>query len=78
MSSIRVYSDFNNREEDGRVRLNTKRSRKDLRKHRLTRNFEWGRALVVHDDEIECAAKLERGPGDNWLAKLDGEFKEIP
>jgi hypothetical protein len=62
---IRIYADFNNREEDGRVRLNTMGSREDIEKHKdlmreglrviLYTPKEFDVEAVLCFDEIWCA-----------------------
>lgn len=75
--TARLYVDFNNREEDGRIRMNLPATKKDMRKHQVTRDYTWGLEIIVHDTEIESRALLERGCGDQWFARLIGKVEEL-
>lgn len=54
---IRIYSDFNNRDEQGRVRLNTVGSLKDLDRHKHEVR-EGLRVVLYMSDEFEVSGTL--------------------
>ena len=54
---IRIYADFNNCEENGKVRLNTNGSLGDL--FRVKKQIHAGMPVWLYDEEFEVESKLE-------------------
>lgn len=90
--SIRIYADFNNCEEGGKVRLNTNGSLNDL--SQVKGKIEQGMFVWLYDEEFEVLTKLEYHPkwkiwlGEpNWstiryfddaVSCTDGSLKVVP
>ena len=55
--AIRIYADFNNCEEDGKVRLNTNGSLNDLCKAKT--RIRTGMWVWLYDEDFEVESKLE-------------------
>jgi hypothetical protein len=54
---VRVWADFNNRDEQGRVRLNTVGSLKDIEKHH-DEIREGTKVILNAEDDFEVEARL--------------------
>jgi len=67
---IRIYADFNNRNEDGFVRLTVVGSERDLTKYETS--LTEGINVILYDEELEIDATLKRDPRLNiWLGVPD-------
>ncbi|MEO5595991.1 MAG: hypothetical protein ABIQ97_02465 [Lysobacteraceae bacterium] len=71
-----VYADFQNRDSDGFVRLNTVGTIRDLSAKSVV--LKEGRKLIVSDSELE-ADVLVRSPGFEgvWRGEIVGDIREI-
>jgi len=56
MSMIKILSDFNNRDEQGRVRLSTIGALRDISVHRS--ELREGLEVLLYEDEFEMIARL--------------------
>ena len=52
----KIYADFNNCDEDGRVRLNCVGSKSDIEIFKET--LRSGMTVILYDDELQVEAKL--------------------
>lgn len=64
---IRIYGDFNHRDEQGRVRLDTVGSERDIAK--LESALRPGLQVTVFDDSYEAEGVLELVEG-TWRARI--------
>ncbi|MFZ2959788.1 MAG: hypothetical protein WA705_23145 [Candidatus Ozemobacteraceae bacterium] len=64
---IRIWGDFNSRDEEDRIRLNTVGSLEDLDKY--PKQIRGGLRIIVFDDDFEVDGILEFSEGI-WKAKL--------
>ena len=70
MSSTRVYADFHNADEQGRLRLNCVGTIEDLSRHNspLSRN----KLLVLYSEELEVDGVVEYSENEQlWVARID-------
>ena len=70
MSSTRVYTDFHNADEQGRLRLNCVGTIEDLSHHNspLSRN----QLLVLYSEELEVDEVAEYSENERlWVARID-------
>jgi hypothetical protein len=66
--ALRVFVDFHNADRQGRVRLNTVGSLRDLTAY----NLQTGVALQLYDDETELAGFAEYSSEERiWTAVVD-------
>jgi hypothetical protein len=66
----RLFADFNNADQLGRVRLNTKGTLDDLKA--LGLSLHDGMHVVLDDgDEIAIDATLRHSPTEGWVAEVD-------
>lgn len=73
----RIWTDYNNREENGWIRFNTNGSREDM-KHMP--DLHDGMKVVAHDDEfeIEVILRLRQGPTRSyWLGEPVSDFRDV-
>lgn len=69
-SDERVFADFNNADEHGRVRLNTRGTARDL--ERLGISLCEGMPLILDDHDDVVAEAIVRWDGVNgWVAEVD-------
>lgn len=72
--SDRIYADFNNADEAGRVRLNTDGTVADLKSQSKTLSV--GQRLKISDGEIEAEGVVEFSDEEKiWVARID--WKQI-
>ena len=70
MSRPLVYADFHNADADGRLRLNTIGTIRDLSCQNIT--LRDGLALTLHDEELEVDGEVRFSPGEHlWVAAID-------
>ena len=68
--SHRLYVDFNNRDENGKIRINTVGSLRDI--ELLKSELRSGVNVTLYDEELEFQARLERDELFNiWLGVVD-------
>lgn len=73
MMTPRVWADFNNFDEQGRVRLNTYGSLADLAQ---LSEVEVGMLIVAHNGEVEVDVVLQRG-GSTWVGVLISDYWDM-
>jgi hypothetical protein len=67
--SIRIYADFNSRDEFGRVDLGVSRSQRDM--IRLQDQIQPGMDVVLYFDDVEVDATLEHDRDeDRWYGRV--------
>ncbi len=65
-----VYADFHNADAEGRLRLNTIGTIRDL--SRLNITLRDGLPLTLHDEELEADGDVCFSPGEHiWVAAID-------
>ncbi len=70
MSRLLVYADFHNADTEGRLRLNTVGTIRDLSRQNIT--LRDGLALTLHDEELEVDGQVRFSPGEHlWVAAID-------
>jgi hypothetical protein len=69
--NIKVYADFNNADNKGRIRLNTEGTYQDLRRNNI--KFEPGLKILLDDDEglVASGTVLFSEDENIWVAKID-------
>lgn len=70
MSRLAVSADFHNADTEGRLRLNAIGTIRDLSRQAIA--LREGRALTLHDEELECR---RRGPILARRASLGGRHR---
>lgn len=63
MSRPMVYADFHNADAEGRLRLNTIGTIRDLSRRSIT--LRDGLALTLHDEEFEADGEVRFSPGEH-------------
>ena len=70
MSRPMVYADFHNADAEGRLRLNTIGTIRDLSRQGIT--LRDGLPLTLHDDELEVDGEVCFSPEEHlWVAAID-------
>ena len=68
--SNRIYADFNNADEEGRVRLNTDGTAADLESQSMSLSV--GQRLKISDGEIEAEGIVEFSDEEKiWVIRID-------
>jgi hypothetical protein len=72
MSRPLVYADFHNADAEGRLRLNTVGTIRDLSRQNIT--LRDGLSLTLHDEELEADGEVRFSPEEHvWVAAIDWE-----
>jgi hypothetical protein len=67
-----IYADFNNADEEGRVRLNTEGTVTDLEEHSVS--LSAGQRLKISDGEMETEGVVEFSDDEQiWVIRIDRE-----
>ena len=70
MSRPTVYADFHNADIEGRLRLNTIGTVRDLARQNIT--LRDGLSLTLHDEELEADGEVHFSAGEHlWVAAID-------
>lgn len=69
MSKPIIHADFNNADQDGRLRLNCVGSISDLARAGV--KLADGMELVLHDEELEADGIVQFSSEDGWVARID-------
>jgi len=70
MTCPRVYADFQNADEQGRIRLNTRGTLDDLSRQRVT--LSDGLLLIIYSEDVEADAEVRFSSPENvWTAIVD-------
>ena len=70
MARIRLYADFNNADSEGRIRLNTAGTLKDLAQ--LGLRLQDGLMLTVHDEELTVDGEAVYSEQESvWTVRID-------
>ena len=65
-----VYADFHNADAEGRLRLNTIGTIRDLSRQKIT--LRDGLPLTLHDEQVEVDGEVCFSPGEHlWVAAID-------
>jgi hypothetical protein len=75
MSLPKIFADFNNADTEGRIRLNTNGSLRDIANIQLYNGLE----VILNDaDELEATGIIEFSQTENiWVAKIDWDNIKI-
>ena len=70
MSIVRIYADFHNADEQGRLRLNCVGTIEDLARYRV--ELQDGEKLVLYSEELEADGVVTYSPNERlWVAAID-------
>ncbi len=70
MSRPMIYADFHNADAEGRLRLNTIGTIRDLSRQNIT--LRDGLPLTLHDEELEVDGEVCFSHGEDlWVASID-------
>lgn len=77
MTSYRIFADFHNVDESGRLRLNCIGTSEDLARQQTT--LENGQILILYSEDLEVDGVVEFSEDENiWVASIDwNEVREI-
>jgi len=69
MGVLRVFADFNNRDPEGRVRLNTEGSIRDVNRQGI--RLEDGLVLTISDDDLEVEGTVRYSEEEGlWVVEV--------
>jgi hypothetical protein len=69
-TSIKLSVDFNNADTEGKVRLNTVGTFRDLKTNNV--KLENGLKVLLYDDDLEALGIVEFSENESiWVAKID-------
>jgi len=70
-TTVKIYADFNNADQEGRIRLNTKGTYQDLERKKV--ELREGLELLLDDDEgITTLGIVSFSQNENiWVAKIN-------
>ncbi|MBD2293209.1 hypothetical protein H6G06_06845 [Anabaena sphaerica FACHB-251] len=67
---LRVFADFNNADENGRLRLNCIGTIEDLARQKI--ELQDGQTLIFYGEDLEIEGILKYSPEENiWVAVID-------
>lgn len=70
MTSYRIFADFHNADEKGRLRLNCIGTIEDLARQQTT--LENGQTLILYSEDLEVDGVVEFSEDENiWVASID-------
>ena len=70
MAPVTIYTDFNNADPGGRVRLNGAGSFRDMA--RLGLQLRDGMPLTIHDEELAADGEAVYSPAEaTWVVRID-------
>lgn len=70
MSVVRIYADFHNADEQGRLRLNCVGTIEDLARYRV--KLHEGEKLVLYSEELEADGLVQYSAIERlWVASID-------
>ena len=77
MSIVRIYADFHNADEQGRLRLNCVGTIEDLARYRV--ELRDGKKLVLYSEELEADGVVNYSANERlWVAAIDWhQIKEL-
>ena len=77
MRNLRVYADFQNADEKGRLRLNCVGTMKDLSRQKIELKDDL--ELTIYSEDLEVAGRVEYSTEENlWVAIIDwGAIEEV-
>ena len=77
MSTVRIYADFHNADEQGRLRLNCVGTIEDLARYRV--ELRDGEKLVLYSEELEADGVVNYSANERlWVAAIDWqEIREL-
>ncbi len=70
MTTSRVYADFHNADEQGRLRLNCIGTLEDLSRQKI--EFCGGQSLIFYSEDLEVAGVVEYSEEERiWVGRID-------
>jgi hypothetical protein len=70
MTASRIYADFHNADEQGRLRLNCIGTLEDLSRRQI--QFCGGQSLIFYSEDLEVVGVVEYSDAERiWVARID-------
>lgn len=77
MSPHKIFADFHNADEQGRIRLNSVGTISDLSRHNI--KLQEGQLLTLYSEDLEADGEVQYSEEENlWVAVIDwNQIREV-